>query len=282
VVSIDCQHISYYHFLGCNSRNIPLFLDIASPPLLSAFSSSPFFFCSGHPLALYLIQHWRPLPHLDTSGGNVTYSCLCLAESLGARRITLFGADFSYVGSRTYAKGTYIYPFFAKKQNRFCPMEALFSAFLYRSPFLPPENQSEKTLYSETAQLRFYRKKLEEKASFMDAQIIAAQGQGVPLNLIRKKSHNTEGKTNSPFAARRAQMSSLEFLEQYRKKITALPAAGFLEESCIENRHVFTTLFPLMAALKKRNPALKTHGLIEEAKRHCIEEIDRVITGVYR
>ncbi|MDR3020730.1 MAG: DUF115 domain-containing protein, partial [Treponema sp.] len=94
IVSIDCQHISYYHFFGCEAaRNIPLVLDIASPPMLARLSNTPVFFASGHPLVRYICAHWFPFPMLDTSGGNVTYACLSLAEHLGAKRITLFGAD---------------------------------------------------------------------------------------------------------------------------------------------------------------------------------------------
>ena len=282
-VSIDCQHISYYHFMGCDLRNIPLFLDIASPPLLSRFSP-PLFFSSGHPLALYISQYWKPLPRLDTSGGNVTYACLSLAENLGAQRITLFGADFSYVRSRTYAKGTYIYLFFEKKQNRLSPLESLFSSFLYRSPFLPSENNDEKSNqkqnYYETTSLRFYRKKFEEKAATMDAQITAVEGQGAPINLLRKTPHSA-GDT-APFTAGRARTSCVNFLEQYRGDIAALPRAGgadYLRHLNAKDRQVFTTLLPYAAALKHRNPVLKTEDLIEETKCRCKEEIDRVLAA---
>jgi hypothetical protein len=65
-------------------------------------------------------------------------------------------------------------------------MEALFSTFLYRSPFLPPENEgNQKQNYYETSSLRFYRKKLEEKASMIDAQIFCAKGLGAPVNLYK-------------------------------------------------------------------------------------------------
>lgn len=278
VVSIDCQHISYYHFLGCDTRNVPLFLDIASPPLLSSLSPSAHFFSSGHPLAVYISQWWRQLPAVDTSGGNVTYACLSLAHNLGAQRITAFGADFSYTGARTYARGTYIYPFFEKKQNRLSPMESLFSAFLYRSPFLPSENKN----CNETAQLRFYRQKFEEKAAAMNAEITAAPGGGAPVNLSRKKTHNA---APVPFAAGKARITGGEFLEQYCGKIAALPAAGSLETSgdnnyfqnlSAEDRQIFFTLLPGMAALKHRNPKLKTQELIEEIKRLSMSEIVRV------
>ena len=285
-VSIDCQHISYYHFLGCN-LNIPLFLDIASPPLLSRFSSSAFFFRSAHPLAIYVSRYFRALPPVDTSGGNVTYACLSLAEYLGAKKIRLFGADFSYIGSRTYARGTYIYPFFTKKHNRLSPLEALFSSFLYRNPFLPPETNSKENYY-ETSQLRFYRKKLEKKAEIMDAQITAEKGQGAPIDFSRKISHNTENR-NIGFSGKTFK-SGFDFLEQYRKNITALPAVGALPAAGnainyfrgLDNktREIFATLLPYAAALKYRSPLLKAQDLIEETKYACAREIERVLQGL--
>jgi hypothetical protein len=271
IVSIDCQHISHYHFFGCNIQNIPLVLDIASPPLLSRFSTLPVFFSGGHPLALYISRYWRPLPLLDTSGGNVTYACLSLAENLGATDITLFGADFSYIRSQSYARGTYINPYFERRQNRFRPLEALTSAFLYRAPFLPRENENQ--IYRETQSLRFYRQKLEEKAAAMTAQIGVFPGQGAPINLTNKIAHNAV-KTNSVKTTPENQYKSgIEFLEKYRGEIAALPANGFNEKE----RQTFTTLLPTAAALKHRNPEIKTTELIEETKRYCIERIDKIL-----
>ncbi|MDR0300912.1 MAG: DUF115 domain-containing protein [Treponema sp.] len=269
VVSIDCQHISHYHFLGCNIRGIPLVLDIASPPLLSRFSNLPVFFSGGHPLALYASRYWRPLPLLDTSGGNVTYACLSLAENLGARQITFFGADFSYVRSQTYARGTYIYPYLEKKQNRFCTLEELFSAFLYRSPFLPPENENQ--IYRETSSLRFYREKLEEKAAAMNAQISVFAGLGAPVNLLNKTAPNANAKSFVLAAAENQNISGIDFLEQYRNDISALPTGRL----SAKERQVFITLLPAAAALKHRNTACQE--LIEETKRYCIRQIDKIL-----
>jgi hypothetical protein len=284
VVSIDCQHISYYHFIACNKEcellDIPLILDIASPPLLSRFSHSPLFFSSGHPLALYASRYWWTMPHLDTSGGNVTYACLSFAESLGAGRITLFGADFSYVNSRTYARGTYIYPFFEKRQNRLSPTEAQLSAFLYRSPFLPPENTDEGKNYYETSQLRFYRKKLEEKAATMNAQITAAQGYGAPVNLAHKTARNAGG-ARPYLTEKEAKTTASDFLERYHGDIAALPEAGstdnYMQKLNEAERQVFITLLPCAAAIKRRSPHLKTASLIEEVRRLCIQEIERAL-----
>ena len=290
-VTIDCQHISYYHFLSCPVQGtagvqgtaVPLIMDIASPPLLSRIKGfSPIFFSGGHPLARYISNTWQPLPLLDTSGANVTYACLSIAEFLGADRITLYGADFSYVNSQTYARGTYIYPYFHKRQNRLSTLEALFSRFLYRSPFLPPEEDkdnseiSEKKNYRETSSLRFYRKKLEEKASEMNAEIISAKGMGAPV-IINKKQRIKEQRTESK--SYRSKLSCQEFLECYRNDIASLPAAesksNYIKNLSVKDRQIFTTLLPSMAAIKKQNHELKLKDLIEEVKKRSIAEIEK-------
>ncbi|MDR0582922.1 MAG: DUF115 domain-containing protein [Treponema sp.] len=283
VVSIDCQHISYYHFMGAFPGDIPLFLDIASPPLLADLSRSPFFFSGGHPLAAYISQKWRPLPRIDTSGGNVTHACLSLAENLGAERITVYGTDFAYPGGRVYARGTYIYPFFERKQTRLSPLEARFSAFLYRVPFLPPE--AGQTGYYETAAFRFYRRAFEEKAAAMGAEIIPAPGSGAPIRIERQAAPGKRPRTLRLFASGAALTGSAEFLAQYRKAIAALPLPGtktgaYLEELDNDERQVLATLLPQTAAMKRRRPNLCTAELIAQVKARSVESIDRVLTSI--
>jgi len=284
VVSIDCQYISYYHFVGKKLQNIPLILDIASPPLLNSFSSLPLFFSSGHPLALYISKHWRNFPLLDTSGGNVTYACLSLAEFFGFKRVTLFGADFSYVGSQSYARGTYLYPYFYKRQSRFTTIEAQFSTFLYRAPFIPAEDGNKKNYY-ETSSLRFYRKKLEEKARGMEAEINCAPGFGAQISLQNfnhepLEPHELTQIKREEIKEKRNQQSSYEFLTQYKNDIIALPAAdgaNYLNKLNEKERQIFTTLLPLAAAIKKRNAALKHSEIIQEVKNFSIKEIEKVL-----
>jgi hypothetical protein len=277
IVSIDCQHISYYHFMGCNlhGKNIPLVLDIASPPLLGRLSSFPLFFSGGHPLTRYISARWRYFPQLDTSGGNVTYACLSLAEILGAKHITLFGADFSYIRCQTYARGTYIYPYFSRRQNRLSPAESQMSAFLYRSPFLPRED-GQKTDYYETSSLRFYRKKLEEKVSMMNADIKCAHGFGAPISLTC--THKNAGTQITDNKEKKTNINGVDFLEQYRNDITALPEANgndnYLRRLNEKEKLIFTTLLPYAAAIKKRNTEIELKDLIEEVKRRSIKEID--------
>ena len=292
VVSIDCQHISYYHFMGIHCRDIPLFLDIGSPPMLSGFSDYPFFFSSGHPLAVYISQQWRPLPLLDTSGGNVAHACLSLAESLGAQHITVYGADFSYPAGVVYARGSYIYPYFERRQERRAPLESLLSSFLYRSPFLPPESAEcagGTVPPYETAALRLYRKSFERKIAAMNVAVTAAQGRGIPISVNRNISASSGGnRVINLFAPGKILMDARRFLEQYKRDIEALPvlahdgndvngnAGVYLRTLDIDSRRVFATLLPQMAALKHRRPELTNAGLMEEVKRYCVNEIERI------
>jgi len=281
VVTIDCQHISYHHFIGRDISNIPLILDIAGPPSLFRLSQSPAFFISGHPLAGYINSFLGGFVQLDTSGGNVAYTCLSLAQALEARKITFYGADFSYIKSRTYAKGAYIYPYFEKSQNRFSPIEARASALLYRSPFLPPEDAEkysrEGCRYHETSALRFYRKKLEEKITRISADITFAQGQGCPVNIRAGELSFQDQKITG--SEKKNHLSGINFLEQYRNDIIALPETDIMKDTNINNRKIFTTLLPLAAAVKKRNPALKQKDLIREVKIQSANRIEKVLNN---
>jgi hypothetical protein len=282
VVSIDCQHISYYHFMAGMPPRIPLFLDLASPPLVASRSSRPWFFSGGHPLALYISRRWRPIPPVDTSGANVTYACLSLAETLGAEEIAIYGADFSYPQGQTYSRGAYIYPYFDKRQNRLSPTESLFSAFLYRSPLLT-KVQGPESWYYETATLSRYRALLEQKAAAMEIPVYPVPGRGAPLR-IRRAGPRRPSRLLRIFAAGQQRIAARPFLKEYRQGLRVLPALAeniqsYLDGLTGEERALFTTLLPQAAALKRREPGLKPMELLEAARDYSIGEIDKVLAG---
>jgi hypothetical protein len=303
VVSIDCQHISYYHFIGAGTRDgtgktvsrFPgsLFLDLASPPPLARLSAAPCFFSGGHPLASYISQYWRPLLPVDTSGGNVTYAALSLAERLGAERIDLYGADFSYPLGRTYARGTYIYPFFERRQNRRAPLEALHSGFLYRSPLEKIRGEDSGTgasWYYETATLRRYRELLEEKTASMTSRIRSMPGLGAPIRM--RQSPGAGSRAGGPasgllpaFNPGPPRMGSGAFLAAYRDKVLALRPpdgkAGFgtgnLRGTDPDSRLIRATLLPRAAALRRREPELHPDEILERTRAYALASIDRVL-----
>ena len=287
IVSIDCQHISYYHFMGIDCRRIPLFLDIASPPLVAACTDTPVFCSCGHPFARYISRNWMPLPELDTSGGTVTYACLSLAGGLGAEKITVYGADFSYPHGKVYARGTYIFPFFEKKQNRLNPLEALVSDFLYRSPFLAPCGPVN---YYETATLRQYRERTIKKANSLNADVFFEPGIGPDIQTSERSKKNDGdqycGASSTPgdkrngvlYAPQRPRTSAREFLTAYKRAVEKLAVPETADGTWLGNlampeKEILYTLLPLAAALKRHNPSLYTISLLEAAKQYCIEEI---------
>jgi hypothetical protein len=281
VVSIDCQHISYYHFMAGLPSHIPLFLDLASPPLLAARSSRPYFFSGGHPLAAYISRRWRPIPQVDTSGANVTYACLSLAETLGAGEVYMYGADFSYPRGRVYARGTYIYPFFTNRQNRLAPGEALFSAFLYRSPLVKTPGKDPDGWYYETATLSRYRAALEAKAAAMGIPVHPLPGQGAPIRIVQARRGQSP-RIPRIFAAGQPRGSARSFLEEYRQGLKALPPVTKDTSAWIggldgEGRALLTTLLPQAAAIRRRESIPGSGELIEAARDYCVGEIDQVL-----
>jgi hypothetical protein len=296
VVSIDCQHISYYHFMGLSRPeepdgfsakvpglppDIPLFLDLAGTPLLASLTENVRFFSGGHPLTRYISRYWRPFPELDTSGANVTYAAVSLAVSLGAREIELYGADFSYPLGMSYARGSYLNPYFSFRQNRLFSLEAQFSAFLYRSSLLR-KTDTGCSWYYETPVLRGYREALEAKAAAIPVLIRSSPGLGAPISLRAGTRPADAARPLRLFSAGKAADSAAAFLKRYRDDIRALPAfsgknAGGLAELPEKASLVFTTLLPLAAAIKGRQNKAAPAEIFDATREHCLDELEKTI-----
>jgi hypothetical protein len=251
VVSIDCQIWSYNHFF--RHTRIPLFLDLASPPLLAERSTSPYFFSGGHPLGRFFYRAGANIPEQDVSGGNVNYAAGSLAEALGAETVELFGADFSCPQGVAYARGPWLYPFYDKQQNRFSPTETFFSHLIYRTPL--EKRYADGSWYYETRTLALYRAKLVER-------------QWVPQRIARPAAlYDRLEKT--PGAA-----SATEFLAMYREKLLSLSFQRLgVRHSGAEGAAVIATLLPTAAALKHRAPELGGERLLEAAREWCMKRL---------
>jgi hypothetical protein len=280
IISIDCQHYSSYHFIGNYPKNIPLFLDMASPALIPQLSHNSHFFTSGHPLSQYISQYWKQFPFIDTSGGNVTYAALSLADLLGAKQIDLYGADFSYPHGNTYAQGTYIHNIFGNKQNRLLPMESEFNHFLFRNTSLQ-KITNDRTFYYETRMLKNYREHFERKAATLSSNIIQIEGFGASLNVQRK---NVKQRKNiiDTFSAGIPSMSAEKFLEQYygdiKKLLPSNNASLFLTDrknSLSKEYHLMLTLIPLAAFFKKENPKEDINKIFEMTKVFALDKIEK-------
>jgi hypothetical protein len=255
VISIDCQHISYHHFLEGFDSELPLILDLASPPALSRLSANPVFFTSSHPFSLYINHFWRPFPLVDTSGGNVTHAAVSLALKLGARSIKLAGADFCYPQGKSYARGAYLYPYFYSRCSRTRPGEFLFYDFVFSHPLLEKNPFGRSFLYTPRS-LKEYRNRL--NASFGGRGLIEnLSPYGDPGGSAEwPAGGSTPSSGETFFFASGAAKSDLRtFLEGYRNDLNTLvptaPLARYFENLPNKTRALWMTVLPAAACLRK-------------------------------
>ena len=264
VISIDCQTISYYHFLKGMPAGIPLVLDLASPNRLARLSDSVRFFSSGHPFCAFVSARYRPFPALDTSGGNVTHAALSLAEALGAASCLVVGADFSYPEGKSYARGTYIYDYFDALSGRLTPTESQFTGFVWRnaSVFKESGTDGEGRSYVRyvTKPLMSYREHFERFAAGCAMEIRPLEGKGVHIKTPTGKTERGGAAarfgSRPLFSAGPAKESAASFLKGYAASLAALPrprepAAVYLRSLAPEDRDLWTTLLPTASAFQR-------------------------------
>ena len=93
IISIDCQHITYNHIIGTTLFDVPIIMDLGSPVFLSRLFRNRIYFTSANPLSRYIASGWRHFQFVDTAGGNVGYSALSIASSIGIGDVILYGID---------------------------------------------------------------------------------------------------------------------------------------------------------------------------------------------
>jgi hypothetical protein len=268
-------------------EGLPLFLDLASPTTLAKLSERPYFFSSGHPLTRYVASRMRAYPQLDTSGGNVTHAAVSLAEYLGAGVIDIYGADFSYPFGKSYARGTYIYPYFDLRQSRLRPQEGLFQDFLYRNQSLERQCDPDGDYRYLTKPLGAYLRRMEGLAASSEALLRRHRGGGAAslADYDEAKPLRRRG-FGRVFAAGKLFMTPREFLSSYRSELLALPkppsdpgpaqAAQYIQALQGRDRDIWTTLLPSVAAFRREagSDMQRMRGVLAEVLAWSIALID--------
>ncbi len=276
VLSIDCQNVSYHHFLGGLHGQSRLVLDVGSPPMLARRAVSPLFLASPHPLAALLARTLLPLAPLDTSGGNVTHSAVALAFSLGAREVEVVGADFSYPAGSPYARGTYFFPHFQSRATRLEPADSSLAAWVLADGDLPPVREPSGLRYR-SRRMEAYRAALVERFAPVDGPapgclvcrvtaagaaadaLTAAAGAGLPLQAPGQRDWRG-------------------WLTRYGAALRGLPRPQqpmwrFWAGLGVEERAVWTTLLPAIAAM----PAGRPQERAEMALSWCTGRVEEVL-----
>jgi hypothetical protein len=271
VISIDCQLVSYHHFLQGMPEATPLLLDLASPPVLTRVSRNTAFFASSHPLSLYLSSHWRPLPFIDTSGGNVSHAAVSLARFLGAAEIYLLGVDFSYPEGKAYCRGTYLYPYFRSRESRVNPLEGLFLSFILKNASIM-KDRVQGALRYKTRPLIGYKERLERYLQDCGARVIPLPGRGVPLEL-HSEAQKTAGQGGRILSGGAPKTDWRTFLKGYLTDLESLPAPSapisrYLYELDENQKALWLTLYPAAAAFREHDPRdqSREHRLLRKVR----------------
>lgn len=140
VISLDGQFISHSHFMHKNIPEQIIFVfDLCSNTSAIKFLSKNkiLFFTSGHPLS-NMVNNFasNSLLKLNSGAGTVTITALDLANKLNFKEIEVFGADFSYINGKTYAKGTYLDNIYNCSSTKLQTNEYFFSKLQYRTELL--------------------------------------------------------------------------------------------------------------------------------------------------
>jgi hypothetical protein len=284
VVSIDCQHIGYHHFMAGYPPEVPLVLDLASPPVITRLSSRQVFFTSAHPFSQYVSSHWRRFPFIDTSGGNVSHAAVFLADALGAKEIFLYGADFSYPGGKLYAREAYLYPYFRCRETRTAGIESLCAHFLFRNPGTRAVWRDGKVRYTNALMLR-YKEKLEGSCARLGARLVPVPGGGERLSPA-KSAGGREKTFPAIFAAGTPKGSWKSFLAGYRESLAGLPlprapVISHIQGLSREEKILWTTLLPVSAvfarSLRARGKPPSPSALLELSRAWTGETVERAL-----
>lgn len=254
VISIDCQQVSYHHFLQGIPESIPLVLDLASPPLLTRLTDNIIFFASAHPFSQFISANWRRMPYIDTSGGNVSHAAVSLAYFLGSEEIYLFGVDFSYPQGKAYARSTYLYPFFRSQENRNAPLESLFFSFIMRNDQIIKEKKAG-TLRYITQPMISYRQRLESALADKGLKIFPPEEIGLPIQIKPEVKRRKRDVIGQIFSAGAPSCDWKSFLSSYLAGVKGLPKpvqplGNYFRELSDNQRTLWVTLYPAAAALK--------------------------------
>ena len=284
VLSIDCQQVSYHHFLSGLPRHTPLVLDLASPPVLTRLTDRLIFFSSGHPFSRYLSQTWRNFPTVDTSGGNVSHAALSLAARLGAREIQLLGVDFSYPEGKSYARGTYLYPYYRSRENRFQPLENSFFSFLLGGADIIREKTGGFFRYT-TKSMLAYKERMETTIGEIGVSVTAPSERGLPLEIKRTKPLRN---ASVGFQFSQAEGESRESWRHYAaslvRKLKSLPAptaplSSYWHSLSTDEKRLWIIQIPASVALKERQnqESLTATKLLSDTRDWTVGMLERSI-----
>lgn len=269
VLTIDCQLASYHHFLTASVPPKTLVADLASPAVISSCAETVIPVLSAHPLH-QLVDYLCPgVPHLDSSGGTVTYGAIDLALRGNAEHIALAGGDFSYPGGRLYSRGSYVHQLFDSRAGRICPAELQHYAFLINRPGIHCDEQ-EPTRYLQPSLLR-YRDQVQNLVDHSSAGFTQLPGDG-----LRVERQRRDGPDDLQVVAPRVwpqRQLSLDLWKSLPERLTSLFRNVKITQSDRKGaeQFTFTALLPYVAYLRGAGASGGPEEILERARDETVE-----------
>jgi|GEM_PF-208887 len=282
VVSIDCQQAGYHHLLDASPGETVSVLDLASPPLLLRSFRRRVMVSGAHPLARYLATRLEWPPHLDLSGGSVTYAALALALELGIEEIELLGADFGYPARHPYCVETYLDRYFRTRVTRTAPLEHLHLEFVFNEPGLARDHEAGGERYT-APRMRRYREAVSRLAARYGRTLVADERAPGRYRVVSRTSAPgsfapSERFHREPGAASSERAGTV--LREYRDALERLrpsePYHKFVAELSPPERELWSTLLPLLPAFFREQDRRGLTGA-ERALRWALGRLNLVL-----
>ena len=198
VLTVDCQSATYHHYLAACLPDVPMVADLSASPSVFSRMRSVLPVLSDHPLHGLFRRLGCAAPYVDARGGNVTQAAVDLAVRCRAGSVRIVGADYSYPGGATYARGSYVHRLFASDASRLAPEETRHYRFLTERPGLHPDPNRPGRLLQPV--LLEYAARMERFAAALPVAVSRRQGRGIDLRL--PASPSTREPPREPFAPR--------------------------------------------------------------------------------
>ncbi len=227
-VAVDAQQISYLHAMGTFGSCGTLVADLGVPPAVARRFPDVHWLAGDHPLVALLRSRGVAVPYLKTGDGSVTHTAVRIARALGARQVSVVGADFGYPRAAAYARGCYLPVHAVQHGSRLKPAHSRLYRFVLDRPGVRSDEGEAGFRYT-TPVLQQYRTRLAD----------ALQSDQEPLR------NSEAGPSWTPVHARAVLLAYADQL--HAMAAPAEPLWRALSALNSDEQNLWRTLFPLAA-----------------------------------
>ena len=246
VMTLDAQTHSYFHFMGEDLKNIPLFADmVVSPQLIRSMSFLSIIHsqtakfqidAAGNPIrestaGSELVSQYLGNQGDIQSGGSVATSAFDVLKYLGFKKIILMGQDLAYTGREIHSTGTHHNEKWLTLLNRKNSLERINEVIVRkRKTKLIPSAGGNEVLTDYVLEL--YRHWFEESALNVDIEIFNISSKGA---LIKNINNINLEKAETYFKNIEKHDYPWKKLSPWSGDINEYPDTGILREIFLED-----------------------------------------------